>query len=249
MNAQESGKFVAYKDAVLIMPFIEGRGLPHDFSKYRNTVSGTCAKWGVNYTYLDDLSGFLIPDSRVLRPTTRITEILDLKLEKSTSLTQTSDWREFFGKSGYWTFTSYISDNYIRWFLERPDNIRHGVTGASWKVGRRTFATITFDTLFGIKGYRDGVFFASNTGAIGQTIADTTGIDARLWVSGFARAQVYFAGIFVKSFTDSEVKSAYYYATKKPKPTCVTRRGVYQAVKNTGIEVDGNLVRCTEAMV
>jgi len=45
LNVQELGKFVAYKDAVFIMPFIEGRGLPHDFSKYRNNATFNNAKW------------------------------------------------------------------------------------------------------------------------------------------------------------------------------------------------------------
>ncbi|RLI81344.1 hypothetical protein DRP04_06385 [Archaeoglobales archaeon] len=55
--------------------------------------------------------------------------------------------------------------------------------------------------------------------------------------------------IWQYALTDAEAKTVARLCKLDNKPACITKQGEYELVRNTGIEVDGNMMRCAEAMV
>ncbi len=167
------------------------------------TLVQTDKGWALRFDEVNDC--IVVPDSPSLRPTTQLTEIVWIKfLESSTK--QSSTWVEFLGKSGYWTFTSYIGDDKVRWFFERPDGIRHSVSNSQWNIGKWDYVAVVFSSEFGIIGYHSTVVFSTNEGAIGQQIADTTGVDFRIWKDHFVEGLVGVVEVYVRDLKYNEIK-------------------------------------------
>jgi len=278
LNAQELGKFVCYRDAILLSPICEGRGRVHTFTPWHEYTDGAPlrngARWqgkairisgGVNGGYVD--THYLGPLCRLHGAWMRYTVATMFKTSTDV-LTSQFIYEEGGGING---LNIYIRDGKVfcgEWINvdeANAGNAKYSFLAMKINLNKKYFIANVFEAYKRHSAFLNYIKHAEvtiswrmlphgGTCQFGRSSGDTvTDISAQT-ERGYGIRDSFnglLFGLFIweKALNDSEVKSACYYATKKPKPTCVTRRGVYQAVKNTGIEVDGNLVRCTEAMV
>ena len=262
MNAQELGKFIAYKDSVFIMPFIEGRGLPHDFSVYKNNATFINAKWRKNFVELGGVNRdryISVPASNSLNSCdNEVTAIVMFRLQEKIDITDQNDYTYLFSKDAwdYWhIFVEQIeglTTSVMTW--DGTTEYRYCILGRDSPFNvykpKVVFAGLSYSAKDGI--LKQIYNYAYVTKAKDPLPLNPAGHDGDLRfghasprsIPGF----VYFGQVWKRCLSDSEVKSSYYHTKRNVKPTCVTRRGVYQAVKNTGIEVDGNMTNVAEVM-
>ena len=253
LNAQELGKFVAYRDAVLIFPFIEGRGTKlHDFSRHRNhgTIHGatwTQGKFGkaLSFDGIDDYVDCGNDESL------DITDAITIAAWVKPVVGDVS--KTILGKVSFRT-------GYMMYQAEGKRYQVYLGNGSDWVAWGGTYSFVD-------NKWTHIAFTASMTDSKLRLYVDGVQHDSfdisSPWISsknpfkigkgeygtGSFNGTIDEVRIYNRALSEEEIKCLYLNSFKKPKPTCVTRRGVYQAVKNEGIELTGNSLKCVEAMV
>jgi len=189
--------------------------IAYDLSGQKNngTIYGATWKRGylvgaVSFDGEDDL--VVVPDSPSLRPTTAVTIEGFLMLGESTTL-QVYDWREYLGKTGRFTFTSYIGDDYIRFFIDGADGIRYGlVKDVPLDIGKWQHLVACYDKAWGeIRLYKNAELIGARAMAV--DLVDSTDYHVRVWYPYFVKGQVSFTRMYNRGLTEREIKAHYHY--------------------------------------
>lgn len=241
MNTQEFGKFVAYKDAALILPFVEGRGLPHDFSK--NCIKPTFSNGVWKKGSMEFATGRYINFENKYEPKGSFSLVARFKPRDFLRLGQRLIIKDNGSTAGFALSFNDAGTNGLRFYIREISPI---ILDSKTKF--KYIKYITGISVFDLKSKK--LHVNKHLERSLQTTGTLTSITNPLCVGGYPSQGGYFIGhitdarIYDRDLSYSEVKSVDYYLNSKPKPTAITKRGCFQAVKNTGIEVDGKLTSC-----
>ncbi len=243
MNTQEFGKFVAYKDAALILPFIEGRGLPHDFSRNKNDSYFSNAKWILFGNKFDNNKVLISNDDSLNIKTPSIFVGLKVNADSNGSKTWCICVKDY--AYGIWFdhvipggTTMYINDG-TSWYNSRSIRLKRGF---QYLFG-------SFDGINVLIKSLDKHLSNSNVNQVNIQFSLSPfglGIRPAAKIDILYKSIIFDIKVWSRVLSDSEQKSVYYYSNqnKNSKPTAITKKGCFLAVKNTGVEVDGKLTSC-----